>query len=202
MIAKVWLLYTTKHPLSKATGAWRRAIVSLSAFRRNSRIHQRSRGASAMRWVYRQQHSDTLLRAGMNIGEQEDVTGMIRLLLVDDLAVVRSGLRMRLALEQDMKVIGEADDGALALDLARELRPDIVLMDAEMPRMDGIAATIALRAAMAQVIVIILGLNEDKASRERALAAGAAAFVSKRTADTALIGAIRRAAIEHGIAAA
>jgi len=101
-----------------------------------------------------------------------------------------------------MKVIGEADDGAMALDLARELRPDIVLMDAEMPRMDGIAATIALRTAIPQVIVVVLGLNDDKASRERALAAGAAAFVSKRTADTALIGAIRRAAIEHSIAAA
>ena len=108
---------------------------------------------------------------------------------------------MRLALEHDMKVIGEADDGALALDLARELRPDIVLMDAEMPHMDGIAATIALRAAIPQVIVVILGLNDDEASRERALAAGAAAFVSKRTTDTALIGAIRRAGIEHGIAA-
>jgi DNA-binding NarL/FixJ family response regulator len=117
---------------------------------------------------------------------------MIGLLLVDDLAAVRSGLRMRLALEDDLIVLGEAEDGTLALELARELRPDIVLMDAEMPRMDGIAATVALRAALPQVIVIILSLNDDAASRDRALAAGATAFVSKRTTDTALIGAIRQ----------
>src|ERR1700712_5045920 len=125
---------------------------------------------------------------------------MIKLLLVDDLAAVRNGMRMRLALEEDLIVVGEAEDGTLALELARDLRPDIVLMDAEMPRMDGIAATVALRAALPHVIVIILSLNDDAASRERALAAGASAFVSKRTTDTALIGAIRQAIrqVYHG----
>ena len=71
---------------------------------------------------------------------------MIRLLLVDDQSIIRQGLRMRLLLEPDIVVVGEASSGEQAIELVHELAPDIVLMDVEMPGMDGITATAALRA--------------------------------------------------------
>jgi DNA-binding NarL/FixJ family response regulator len=118
---------------------------------------------------------------------------MIRLLLVDDQPAVRRGLRMRLALEADFLVAGEAADGTSALALVSELRPDVVLMDAQMPRMDGIIATVALRAAFPETAVVILSLHDDLATREQAAAAGAAAFLSKQAADTTLVDVLRHA---------
>ena len=119
---------------------------------------------------------------------------MIRLLLVDDQPAVRRGLRMRLALEPDILIAGEAEDGAAALALMPELRPDIVLMDAQMPRMDGIIATVALRAAYPNAAVVILSLHDDQATRKQAAAAGAAAFLSKQASDTTLVAVLRGAA--------
>ena len=118
---------------------------------------------------------------------------MIKLLLVDDQAAVRRGLRMRLALEADFVVTGEAEDGMSALALMSELRPDVVLMDAQMPRMDGIIATVALRAAFPEAAVVILSLHDDEATRKQAAAAGASAFLSKHAADTTLVEALTRA---------
>jgi DNA-binding NarL/FixJ family response regulator len=69
----------------------------------------------------------------------------IRVLIVDDHSVVRSGLRMFLGLDLELEVVGEAEDGQQALELATRLRPDVVLMDLLMPRMDGVAATAAIR---------------------------------------------------------
>lgn len=71
---------------------------------------------------------------------------MITVLLVDDQPGVRRGLRMRLAVEPDLRVVGEAEDGEAAVALAAALCPDVVLMDVEMPRLDGIAATTAVRS--------------------------------------------------------
>ncbi|HEU5099442.1 MAG TPA: response regulator transcription factor [Roseiflexaceae bacterium] len=119
---------------------------------------------------------------------------MIRVLLVDDRPAVRRGLRMRLALEPDILVAGEAEDGAAALAVMRELRPDIVLMDAQMPRMDGFVATVALRAAFPDAAVVILSLHDDLATRTQAAAAGAAAFLSKQASDTTLVAVLRGAA--------
>ena len=119
---------------------------------------------------------------------------MIRLLLVDDQPAVRRGLRMRLALEADILVAGEAEDGASALALMNELRPDVVLMDAQMPHMDGLIATVALRAAFPGAAVIILSLHDDAATRKQATAAGAAAFLSKQADDTTLVEVLKRAA--------
>jgi len=116
---------------------------------------------------------------------------MIRLLLVDDQPAVRRGLRMRLALEPDFLVAGEAEDGVAALALMPILRPDIVLMDAQMPRMDGIIATVALRAAYPNAAVVILSLHDDQATRKQATAAGATAFLSKQASDTTLMAVLR-----------
>jgi DNA-binding NarL/FixJ family response regulator len=118
---------------------------------------------------------------------------MITILLVDDQPAVRQGLSMRLALEPDLEVIGEAKDGMEALRQAHELHPDVVVMDIEMPRLDGIAATEALRTNEPGCCVVILTVHENSATRARANDAGAAAFVSKHAGDEALLAAIRSA---------
>ncbi len=125
---------------------------------------------------------------------------MIRLLVVDDQPAVRKGLRMRLAAEPDLAVVGEAGDGEAALTMAQALHPDIVLMDLAMPRMDGVAATELLRDISRQTRVICLSIYDDEATQDRATAAGAAAFVSKRVQSEALIAAIRNVARGEAVA--
>lgn len=119
---------------------------------------------------------------------------MIRVLLVDDQPAVRRGLLMRLHLEPDIQVIGEASTGREALSLAQALSPDVVLMDVEMPDMDGIEATAALRQAVSASTVVILSIHDDAQTRRRAQAAGAVAFVEKHGATDSLLAAIRQAA--------
>ena len=122
---------------------------------------------------------------------------MIRVLLVDDQAVVRRALRVRFHLEPDLKVVGEASTGREALTLARSLSPDVVLMDIEMPEMDGIDATAALLKVIPQCAVVILSIYNDAQIRGRAQAAGAVAFVEKRGATEKLLSAIRQAASQN-----
>jgi DNA-binding NarL/FixJ family response regulator len=123
---------------------------------------------------------------------------MIRLLVVDDHAIVRRALRERLQLEPDLEVVGEAGTGREALDLAQSLAPDVVLMDVEMPQMDGIQATVELHQLMPGCAVVILSIHDDAQTRVRALAAGAVAFVEKRGATQTLLAAVRRAAVRNG----
>jgi len=118
----------------------------------------------------------------------------IRLLLVDDEPAIRRGLRMRLALEPDVEIVGEAADGIAAIDSARVLAPNVVVMDVEMPRLNGIDATRALRAQSPTTAVVVLSMHDDVETQSRALAAGAAAFVAKHSIDRALLDAIRGAA--------
>jgi DNA-binding NarL/FixJ family response regulator len=101
---------------------------------------------------------------------------------------------MRLALEPDVTVVGEAEDGARALDLVSELHPDVVVMDLEMPGMDGMTATAALHAVNTNPPVVILSLYDDAETRKQALNAGAVDFVGKSEAGQALLAAIRQAA--------
>jgi pilus assembly protein CpaE len=118
---------------------------------------------------------------------------MIRLVLVDDQATVRQGLKMRLLLEPDITVIGEAGSGKEALALVTQLRPDVVLMDIEMPDMDGIVATSALHSIVPQSATVILSIHSDNITRTRAQKAGAKAFVEKLGSTDELISVIRLA---------
>ncbi|MBI4505323.1 MAG: response regulator transcription factor, partial [Chloroflexi bacterium] len=97
----------------------------------------------------------------------------IRVLIADDHAVVRQGLRMFLSLDPDLEVVGEAPDGAAAVRLARQLAPDVVLMDLLMPVMDGIAATAAIRRALPQTEVLALTTVLEDATVVGAVGAGA-----------------------------
>ena len=120
---------------------------------------------------------------------------MIRLLLVDDQPAVRRGLEIRLHMEPDIQIVGEASTGREALNMVQALSPDVVLMDIEMPEMDGIEATAALRMADSKSRVVILSIHDDMQTRARVLAAGAVAFVEKRGATDSLLAAIRQAAL-------
>lgn len=115
----------------------------------------------------------------------------ITLLIADDCLAVRYGLKLWLRLEPDMQVIGEAADGLEVLTLALRLRPDVVVMDAGMPRMDGITATQQLRNLLPNLPIIVLSIEDDVATRARALAAGATVFLSKYETLTSLPDMIR-----------
>lgn len=118
----------------------------------------------------------------------------IKIVLVDDQPQVRMGMRMRLGIEPDLDVIGEAGDGRAALALIPELRPDVVLMDVAMPGMDGMTATAALREVAPDSAVVILSLYDNTAMRAQARVAGAVNFVAKHDGDVPLLLAIREAA--------
>jgi DNA-binding NarL/FixJ family response regulator len=118
---------------------------------------------------------------------------MIRLLVVESQAAVRKGLLMRLAAESDLSVVGEAADGQAAVDLARVLRPDVVLIDVELFRGDATANE--LRLICQEALVIILGMHDDALTRARAKEAGAAAFVAKSMPADTLLTTIRQ--IDH-----
>lgn len=118
----------------------------------------------------------------------------IRLLIADDHAVVRQGLRMFLSLEPDFEIIGEATNGKQAVQLARQLRPDVILMDLLMPEMDGVTAIGAVRAELPDTEVIALtSVLEDNAVIG-AIKAGAIGYLLKDTESDELIRAIKAAA--------
>ncbi len=118
----------------------------------------------------------------------------VRVLIADDHAVVRQGLRMFLALDDELEVVAEAADGEEALRLARQLRPDVVLMDLLMPRMDGIAATAAIRAELPDTEVIALTSVLENRSVVQAVKAGAIGYLLKDTQAEELCRAIKAAA--------
>jgi DNA-binding NarL/FixJ family response regulator len=126
-----------------------------------------------------------------------NTTKTIRILLADDQTSVRRGLHMRLGIEADMEVVGEATTGETAIESAVELQPDVIVMDVEMPGMGGIAATRRVRAALPGCAVVMLSLYDDTPTRELARMAGASDFVAKHSIDS-LLGAIRRAAGDGG----
>ncbi|MBS0171047.1 MAG: PAS domain S-box protein [Nitrospira sp.] len=117
----------------------------------------------------------------------------IRVLLVDDHAMVRQGLRSMLDAYDDIQVIGEAQDGVEAVRLARELRPRVVVMDISMPNMNGIEATAEIKAQYPDTTVIGLSVNADSENAEAMARAGAMRLLTKEMAVDSLYGAIREA---------
>lgn len=122
---------------------------------------------------------------------------MIRVLLVDDHRLVRAGLTSLLATAADVVVVGEAADGAQALEQVRTTSPDVVLMDLSMPVMDGVAATRALRTSHPDTRVVVLSSFSDRARVREAIAAGATGYVLKDCAPGELLAAVRSAADGH-----
>ncbi|MCP3017005.1 response regulator transcription factor [Nocardiopsis dassonvillei] len=118
----------------------------------------------------------------------------VRVLLVDDDPLVRSGLRIMLSGDGDIEVVGEAGDGAEVPAAVAEHRPDVVLMDVRMPGTDGIAATEALRGDGGGPQVLVLTTFDADATVVRALRAGAAGYLLKHTAPERIVEAVRRAA--------
>jgi DNA-binding NarL/FixJ family response regulator len=116
---------------------------------------------------------------------------MIRVAIADDQAMVRAGFRMIVGSQTDMEVAGEAGDGQAAIELVRRERPDVILMDIRMPRVDGIAATRQITGAGTPTRVVILTTYELDEYVFDALAAGASAFLLKAAPPEDLIRAIR-----------
>lgn len=120
---------------------------------------------------------------------------MIRILLVDDQPEVRRGLHMRLSIEPDFEVVGEARNGAEALALTMSLQPDVVILDLHMPVMDGVMdgvmAVEHLLAHYPSCAIVVLSIYDDTQTQARAQTAGAVAFVSKRESPEGLPATIR-----------
>jgi DNA-binding NarL/FixJ family response regulator len=118
----------------------------------------------------------------------------VRVVVIDDHPVVRAGIVGLLAGEDDLEVVGEGSDGADALDLVERLRPDVVLMDLRMPRVDGATATGRLQSAHPEVRVVVLTTYESDADILRAVEAGATGYLLKDTPREDLVEAVRAAA--------
>ena len=119
------------------------------------------------------------------------MTAKIRVMLVDDHAVVRVGFRMLLSASPDIEVVAEASSGELAYQRYAEISPDVVIMDLSMPGMGGIEAVRRLLARDKAARVLVLSAHEDTAHPKRVLKAGALGYLSKRTAPEELIEAVR-----------
>jgi two-component system response regulator NreC len=118
----------------------------------------------------------------------------IRLLLVDDHQVVRSGLRMLLTSESDVEIVGEAGTGKAALEAVKLLKPNVVLMDIGLPDLSGIDATREIKHTNPEIAVVALTIHEDEEYFFKMLEAGADGYVPKRAAPEELLTAIRAAA--------
>src|SRR3954470_14666494 len=118
----------------------------------------------------------------------------IRILLADDHALVRQGFKMILAAQADMEIVGEAGNGREAVQLAEELRPDVVVMDVAMPELNGIEATRRLTAALPHSKVIALSMHKDSVYVREILRAGARGYLLKDSPAGDLVAAVRSVA--------
>ncbi len=116
---------------------------------------------------------------------------MIRVLVADDHRLVRQGIRLLLEKAEDIQVVGEAKDGREAVEVASRLAPDIILMDADMPNMDGLSATKMISSLNIGTRVIILSMFSDDYLVRKAEESGAKAYIMKKSDRDELIAAIR-----------
>jgi len=121
----------------------------------------------------------------------------LRILVVDDYARVREGIRALLSRRADWSVCAEAEDGIEAVEKAKSLRPDIILMDVSMPRMDGMQATSIVRREVPESDVIIVSQNDPQVVSIQAREVGAAGFVSKANLANELIPMLEQLARQH-----
>ena len=119
---------------------------------------------------------------------------MIRVLIADDHAVVRAGLKLLLDAQEDIETVGEAGSGDEAIRLAHSLKPDVVLLDVVMPGRSGIEATPELLAASPKSKVLVLSMQDDARYVHEAFAAGASGYVLKEAADSEVVQAVREVA--------
>jgi DNA-binding NarL/FixJ family response regulator len=119
---------------------------------------------------------------------------MLRILVADDHAIVRSGLKMLIERQPVMEVVAEAGDGVEAVEAAQRQRPDVAILDVAMPRMTGIQAAREIRAHCPSTAVLLLSMHDDERYAHDALRAGASGYVLKRQADAELIAAVRAVA--------
>jgi two-component system, NarL family, response regulator NreC len=119
----------------------------------------------------------------------------LRILLADDHVTVRQGLKMLIDSQDDMTVVSEASDGAAAVEQARTLRPDVVVMDISMPGMNGLVATRTLKRIQPDSVIVILTRHGDDAYLQELLRAGADGYVLKQSAASQLLQAIRATAV-------
>jgi DNA-binding NarL/FixJ family response regulator len=117
--------------------------------------------------------------------------GVLRIVLADDHAVVREGLKSLVNSQPDMRVVGEAADGEAAVDAVRSLLPDVVVLDVSMPRINGVEAASRIRTQAPSVRVLPLTVHEEREYVTQLLRAGAAGYVLKRAAPEELVHAIR-----------
>ncbi len=115
----------------------------------------------------------------------------IKVLLADDHTLVREGIRSLLQLNADIEVVGEASDGNIAIQKARELKPDVVVMDISMPSMSGVEATREIRKHNPEINIVVLSRHDNLLYARSLLEAGASAYVPKKAASTELASAIR-----------
>jgi DNA-binding NarL/FixJ family response regulator len=119
---------------------------------------------------------------------------VIRVLIADDHTLVRQGIRLLLETQPDIEVVGEASDGVQVLQLAREHKPNVVVMDIAMPNLDGLQATREIRRILPETYVLALTMHEGDEYFFKILEAGAAGYVLKRAAANDLIDAVRAVA--------
>ena len=115
----------------------------------------------------------------------------IRIMLVDDHDIVRAGLKSFLGTQEGFLVAAEASNGLQAIELAREVRPDVIIMDISMPTMDGLESTRQLKALYPEVNILALTVHEDKQYLFEMMLAGASGYVTKNAAPEDLVDAIR-----------
>jgi len=118
-------------------------------------------------------------------------TNKIRVMIADDHAILRAGLKMLVNAQADMEVVAEAPDGEKAVQAARETKPDVALLDLTMPRVGGMKALQEMARSCRTTRVLVLTMHDDPAYLRSVLAAGAAGYLLKQTVDTELLAAIR-----------
>jgi two-component system response regulator NreC len=115
----------------------------------------------------------------------------IRVMIADDHAILRAGLKMLVNAQADMEVVAEAPDGEMAIQTAREMKPDVALLDLTMPRVGGMKALEKMARDCRETRVLVLTMHDDPAYLKSALAAGASGYLLKRAVDSELLAAIR-----------